>query len=87
MKNNPSIKIEIKSHTDSGALDNYNLNLSERRANSVLNHIISKGINSNRLSGKGYGATQLINKCSNGVKCTEAEHQMNRRTEFVIIDE
>ncbi|MFK5957706.1 MAG: OmpA family protein [Lutibacter sp.] len=87
LKNNPSIKIEIASHTDSRAPDNYNLNLSEKRANSVLNYIILKGINSNRLTSKGYGETQLINKCSNGVKCTEVQHQMNRRTEFVIIDE
>ena len=87
LRNNPTIKIEIKSHTDSRAPDTYNLNLSERRASSVLNYIISKGIDSNRLSGRGYGETRLINKCSNGVRCTEAEHQMNRRTEFVIIDE
>jgi outer membrane protein OmpA-like peptidoglycan-associated protein/5-hydroxyisourate hydrolase-like protein (transthyretin family) len=87
LRNNPTIKIEIKSHTDSRAPDTYNLNLSERRASSVLNYITSKGIDSNRLSGRGYGETRLINKCSNGVKCTETQHQMNRRTEFVIIDE
>jgi len=46
---------------------------------------VSKGISSNRISGKGYGETQLINNCKNGVKCSETEHQLNRRTEFVVI--
>ncbi|WP_299525085.1 OmpA family protein, partial [uncultured Lutibacter sp.] len=83
----PKIKLEIKSHTDSRAPDNYNLSLSEKRASSTINYITSKGISSNRLVGKGYGETQLVNKCSNGIKCTQAEHQLNRRTEFVIIQE
>jgi outer membrane protein OmpA-like peptidoglycan-associated protein len=84
--NHPTIKIEVKSHTDSRAPDNYNLKLSDRRAKSVINYIISKGIDASRVTGKGYGETQLLNECSNGVKCTEAQHQLNRRTEFVIIE-
>ncbi|MBI9041451.1 MAG: OmpA family protein [Lutibacter sp.] len=84
--NNPEVKIEVKSHTDSRAPDNYNLKLSEGRAASVMSYIISKGIDASRVTGKGYGETQLINNCANGVKCTEAEHQLNRRTEFVIIE-
>lgn len=84
--NHPTIKIEVKSHTDSRAPDNYNLKLSDRRAKSVINYIISKGIDALRVTGKGYGETQLLNECSNGVKCTEAQHQLNRRTEFVIIE-
>jgi len=83
----PKIKLEIKSHTDSRAPDSYNLSLSEKRATSTINYITSKGISSDRLIGKGYGETQLINKCSNGVKCSQAEHELNRRTEFVIIQE
>ena len=83
----PTIKIEINSHTDSRAPDNYNMNLSNKRSQSTINHIISKGIDPSRISGKGYGETQILNKCKNGVKCTHAEHEMNRRTEFVIIDE
>ena len=83
----PSIKIEINSHTDSRAPDNYNMNLSSKRSQSTINHIISKGIDPSRISGKGYGETQILNKCKNGVKCTHAEHEINRRTEFVIIDE
>ena len=84
--NHPTVKIEVKSHTDSRAPDNYNLELSNKRANSVMSYIISKGIDADRISGKGYGETQLVNKCSNGVKCTETEHQLNRRTEFLIIE-
>jgi len=83
----PTIKIEINSHTDSRAPDNYNMNLSNKRAQSTINYIISKGIDPSRVSSKGYGETKLVNKCSNDVKCTQAEHEMNRRTEFVIIDE
>ena len=86
MLRNPDLKIEVKSHTDSRAPDNYNLNLSNRRAQSVVDYIISKGIDSSRLTSIGLGETKLINKCSNGVKCSEAEHQLNRRTEFVIIE-
>ncbi|AOW19906.1 hypothetical protein LPB138_04070 [Urechidicola croceus] len=87
MKNNPEIKIEINSHTDSRAADEYNLRLSDDRSKSTIAYIISQGIEAYRLSGQGYGETQLVNKCSNGVKCSEAEHQENRRTEFIVINE
>ena len=87
MKNHPEIKIEVGSHTDSRAPDAYNMRLSEDRANSTMAYIISKGIDANRISGRGYGETQLVNKCTNGVKCSESEHQANRRTEFVVINE
>ena len=83
----PNIKIEVASHTDSKAPDNYNLTLSQRRANSTVDYMISNGIDPNRLVAKGYGETKLVNKCSNGVPCTNAEHELNRRTEFNIIDE
>jgi len=82
----PNAKVDVKSHTDSRAPDNYNLELSNKRANSVINYIISNGISASRVSGKGYGETQLLNNCANGVKCTELEHQINRRTEFLIIE-
>ncbi|MFK5879753.1 MAG: OmpA family protein [Flavobacteriaceae bacterium] len=87
MNNHPEIKIEVGSHTDSRAPDAYNMRLSEDRASSTMAYIISKGIDPNRIIGKGYGETQLVNKCTNGVKCSEAEHQANRRTEFVVINE
>lgn len=86
LKSYPTIKIEVQSHTDSRAPDNYNLALSHKRANASMNYIISQGIDSNRLIGKGYGETKLTNKCANGVPCSNAEHEANRRTEFVIIE-
>jgi outer membrane protein OmpA-like peptidoglycan-associated protein len=80
----PNIRLEIKSHTDSRAPDNYNMKLSNKRAKATINYIISKGIDVNRVFGKGYGETEIINKCKNGVKCTQAEHALNRRTEFIV---
>lgn len=82
----PKLRIECSSHTDSRASDKYNLWLSERRAERTANYLISKGINENRLLYKGYGETQLVNKCSNAVKCTDIEHRLNRRTEFTILN-
>lgn len=81
----PEIKIAIGSHTDARHTNSYNLILSQKRANSTRAYLISKGISSERLTAKGYGETKLINKCSNGVECTEEEHQVNRRSEFVVI--
>lgn len=84
MRDNPSLKVELKSHTDSRGSASYNLNLSQRRANSVVNYLVDKGISRARLNAKGYGETQLLNKCSGEVKCSETDHQLNRRTEFVV---
>jgi immunogenic 75 kDa protein PG4 len=72
-------------HTDSRGSDKYNLALSQRRAKSTIKWITSHGIKKNRITGKGYGETQLVNECSNGVPCTEEQHQANRRSEFIII--
>ncbi|MGV8946985.1 MAG: OmpA family protein [Lutibacter sp.] len=83
----PNLKIDIKSYTDSRAAADYNMQLSNKRAQTVIDYIIANGVASSRVSGRGYGETQLVNKCSKGVKCSEAEHQMNRRTEFIIIGE
>lgn len=85
MKNNPSMKIEISAHSDSKGSDDYNLKLSEKRAKSALEYIVSKGIEKNRVSSKGYGETKLLNKCGNNVECSEEEHAKNRRLEFNII--
>jgi peptidoglycan-associated lipoprotein len=85
MTDNPTIWIELGSHTDSRGKDNYNLNLSQKRAESAVQYIISRGIDKNRIAAKGYGETQLLNKCANGVNCTEEAHQLNRRTEFKIV--
>ncbi|MBP0905120.1 OmpA family protein [Mariniflexile gromovii] len=80
----PTLKIHIESHTDSRGKDSYNSKLSERRAKSTLQWLFDKGVSKNRLTAKGYGETQLINKCSNGVECTEEAHQLNRRSMFII---
>ncbi|AWW33340.1 OmpA family protein [Echinicola strongylocentroti] len=85
MRDSPALRIEIMSHTDSRGSDDYNLSLSQQRAQSVVNYLVGKGINRNRLEAKGYGETRLVNKCANGVDCTDAQHQANRRTEFRII--
>ncbi|KFF04449.1 OmpA family protein [Flavobacterium reichenbachii] len=86
MKNFPNIKIKIESHTDSRGKDAYNLKLSDNRAKSTRDYILSQEIDPSRIeSAIGYGETRLINKCKNGVKCTEEEHVLNRRSDFIII--
>lgn len=83
MNENP-VNIEIGSHTDCRGSEAYNDKLSQKRAESAINYIISKGIDKSRIIAKGYGERQLTNKCADGVKCSSAEHQANRRTEFKI---
>lgn len=85
MQQYPQMNIEIRSHTDSRGDDNYNKALSERRARSTMQYMIAKGISADRLSAKGFGETELTNDCSNGVSCSKAKHQENRRSEFIII--
>lgn len=84
MKENPGIFIELSSHTDSRGGDNFNLKLSQKRAESAVEYIIGNGIASERICAKGYGKTKLLNHCKSGVKCSEEEHQLNRRTEFKV---
>lgn len=84
LNNNPTMKLDIRSHTDSRATQLYNKALSDRRAKSTIQWLIKNGVAKNRLTGKGYGETQLVNQCADGVPCTEEEHQMNRRSEFII---
>ncbi|MCF6167101.1 OmpA family protein [Lutibacter sp.] len=84
MNQNPSIKIEINYYTDSRGPDDYNLQLSIKRANATKDYLISKGIDSNRIKATGFGETKLLNKCKNNVKCSDAEHAINRRTEFIV---
>ena len=85
MKEYPKMKIDIRSHTDSRASDAYNSAFSDRRAKSTLEWIVKQGIERKRLTAKGYGETRLVNGCSNGVPCTEEEHQANRRSEFIVV--
>jgi outer membrane protein OmpA-like peptidoglycan-associated protein len=82
----PMMKLDIRSHTDSRGSFKYNEALSQRRATATINWLIKKGVNSNRLTAKGYGENLLLNKCSDGVDCTEEEHQHNRRSEFIITE-
>lgn len=82
---NPAMKIELSSHTDSRGNDGYNMQLSQRRAQSVVDYLISMGINKDRLIARGYGETRLLNRCANDVICSETEQQENRRTEFTIL--
>ncbi|WP_299127662.1 OmpA family protein [uncultured Winogradskyella sp.] len=83
--NDKPVNIEIMSHTDSRGNDDFNMSLSQQRANSVVNYLVSKGISRSRLSAKGYGETRLANRCANGVECSENQHQQNRRTEFRVL--
>jgi outer membrane protein OmpA-like peptidoglycan-associated protein len=84
LNENPDVKIAIGAHTDSRGSDSYNLQLSQRRANTVLKFLVNKGISADRLEAQGFGETQLVNSCANGVKCEETDHSLNRRTTFTI---
>ncbi len=86
MNEYPEMIIKIESHTDSRGSDAYNLKLSKRRAKATGDYIISQGISKERIeSAIGYGETQLINNCENGVECTDKLHDANRRSEFIIV--
>ena len=78
------IKIELGSHTDSRSIAAYNIKLSQQRADSAVAYLKQHGIAKNRIKAKGYGEKQLLNKCKDGVECTEEEHQLNRRTEIKV---
>lgn len=86
MEDNPKIKIELSSHTDSRGSAAYNLQLSQRRAESATNYLLKHGIASERIIPKGYGETKLFNRCADGVSCSKEEHQQNRRTEITILE-
>jgi len=85
LKNNEHINIEIRNYTDAVGSTESNLKISAKRAQIIKNYMILKGIDPQRIKTKGYGETHLLNHCSDNVKCSEAEHEVNRRTEFIII--
>jgi outer membrane protein OmpA-like peptidoglycan-associated protein len=85
MRKYPSLVIEIRSHTDSRGDAEHNRVLSSQRAKSVADYLVSKGISRRRMATLGMGESQLVNNCTDGVICTEAEHQRNRRTEFKVV--
>lgn len=86
MEKYPSLKIKVNSHTDSRGKDSYNLWLSQKRAESTVDYMIANGIAKERLEGEGFGETKLMNKCSNGIKCSAPDHELNRRSEFIILE-
>ena len=86
MRDHPEMVIKIESHTDSRGSDKYNIKLSDRRAKSTRDYLLSRNIAPERIeSAIGYGETQLLNECSNGVRCSKEKHQKNRRSKFLIV--
>ena len=86
LKRNPGIKIELGSHTDCRGSSAYNEKLSQKRAESAVEYIITQGIDKNRITAKGYGEKVPVNNCVDGVKCSEEQYQLNRRTEFKVTE-
>ena len=84
MEENPAISIELLAHTDSRGSEDFNMKLSEKRAQAAVDYIVSKGINKSRLTATGMGETHLVNGCKDGVECSEEQHAQNRRTEFKV---
>lgn len=85
LNENPSISVELSAHTDSRGSDVYNLKLSEKRAISTVNYLVEHGIDPKRLVPKGYGEKKIQNRCTNGVKCSDEEHEINRRVEMKVL--
>ena len=85
MRDNKDALIELSSHTDSKGRASYNMSLSQRRAKSAADYIVAQGITASRVIYRGYGETKLVNRCADGVNCSNSEHQENRRTEFKVI--
>ncbi|MFT5648096.1 MAG: outer membrane protein OmpA-like peptidoglycan-associated protein [Aureispira sp.] len=79
------ISVEIRSHTDSRGSSKYNQELSEKRAKAVYNYLVKNKVSKYRLKYKGYGESKLLNKCKDGVKCSDDDHAKNRRTDFKVI--
>jgi outer membrane protein OmpA-like peptidoglycan-associated protein len=85
MKDNPTVRVELSSHTDSRASAEYNMTLSQNRANASVDYIVSQGIARDRIEARGYGESKLLNGCADNVNCAEAQHAINRRTEMKVI--
>ena len=86
MEKYPSLRLKVNAHTDSRGRDEYNLWLSQKRAEATVDYMVSKGISRERLQGEGYGEKLLLNNCDDGVYCTKTQHQLNRRSEFIIME-
>ena len=81
----PGISIELGSHTDSRGSDEYNLELSQKRAKASSDYLVQKGVSPDRIKHKGFGETALVNSCDDGDQCSKEEHELNRRTEFIVV--
>jgi outer membrane protein OmpA-like peptidoglycan-associated protein len=86
LKKYPSLVIEMRSHTDSRSSSEFNQELSDNRARAVVEYLVKKGIGAERMIAHGYGETMLVNGCADGVDCSEQKHQLNRRTEFKVLN-
>ncbi|WP_299319858.1 OmpA family protein [uncultured Maribacter sp.] len=82
----PNVNVQVRSHTDSRANDAYNMCLSANRAKATAEYLIAAGIPCNRISYEGYGETELTNNCSNNILCSKENHQLNRRSEFIVVE-
>ncbi|TAD95969.1 MAG: hypothetical protein EAZ97_14775 [Bacteroidetes bacterium] len=82
---NPNLIVEISSHTDSRGNDDYNYQLSQSRAEKIVNYLLSRGIKKTQMMARGYGETYLLNHCENDVKCAGRDHEENRRSEYMVI--
>ena len=87
MNKYPDVVIEVKGHADARGGADYNMKLSQRRADSTVKYIVSAGISRDRIYGKGYGETQISNGCTDGVRCTSEEHKINRITDYEMVEE
>ena len=87
LKKFPQMKIDVRSHTDSRGDKDSNLELSVNRANSTINYIVSNGIEKNRVMGNGFGESILLNHCEDNINCSEQEHDVNRRSEFIVLND
>ena len=85
LKEYPEIEIDVNSHTDSRGKNSYNFTLSNNRANATIEYLVNKGVDPDRLRGKGFGEVKLAENCPNGIPCTGFQHQLNRRSEFSIV--
>jgi len=85
MNQYPEMKIFASSHTDARGPASYNMRLSEKRANATVEYILSKGIDASRITSQGFGESELVNECVDGKRCSEADHQLNRRTQFRVV--
>lgn len=86
MNDNPSVMLDVQSHTDCRGPASYNMKLSEKRGKAVIDYLVSKGVSASRINAQAFGETQPVNKCVDGVPCTKAEHALNRRTVSTITE-